>query len=518
MDSFIKKITVLVFLSLLTPPLIVPIMVSLAGLYTINELIFDIILTPQFWIFSGLVWVGVPVWINLRLRAIALNIQNSEYEKALVSYVSIQRIYFSIGIIYGLVAGLIVLVSGFSHKIVAIQCVQTVFYLGAANMPFYLKFIELFDEFYKNIPLASGGFTRLSVKLKWISVSSAISGIGVIAISAMVLVWRMLYDPAFNIDFESLIWRLCVLSTIFIIIQAMPNFFIGRSIEKSISRIRDFTVKMGKKDLTHKLMLENRDEIGDIAFQLNKTNAIFREIISEIHRNSDFLKDSGKDLKKIADNFLNASEEQAANAEELAVSVEQMSANMNVARENASYSEKISLDATKNMEEGKQSLERTMVNFEEIIDKVKIVEEIASHTNLLAINAFVEAANARQFGKGFAVIAREVRELAEKTRFSAIEIDQFAKICTEASFHLNEKLQDVSIQLSESSSKAIDIAAAANEQQTTGSQINDSVQRLNNSAQQLANSSHKISSASENMIGWSGKLNKTINMFTYEVN
>ncbi len=112
--------------------------------------------------------------------------------------------------------------------------------------------------------------------------------------------------------------------------------------------------------------------------------------------------------------------EQAASAEEASASMEQMTANIRQNSDNAVQTEKIAVKVAEDARTSGQAVTETARVMKAIVKKVAIIEEIARQTHMLSLNATIEAAKAQDYGKGFGVVASEVRALAERTQSAAV--------------------------------------------------------------------------------------------------
>ena len=158
------------------------------------------------------------------------------------------------------------------------------------------------------------------------------------------------------------------------------------------------------------------------------------------------------------------------------------------------------------MEEVAQASEESMNAVQDIFSKINVVVEIAEKTDLLAINAAVEAARAGDEGRGFAVVAAEVRKLAERSQRAANEIVKLAErgmIKTEESAN---KLKAIVPEIHETSRLVDEIATASREQEAGANQINSAIQQLSMVTQQNASSAEEMASSSEEMASQASEL------------
>ncbi|MEQ9403521.1 MAG: HAMP domain-containing methyl-accepting chemotaxis protein [Cyclobacteriaceae bacterium] len=499
MDRIIKQMTTLVFTSFITPIALVATTYVISGIVSINDMLYRILSSWEVYLCCSPVYIGGTWLINRNLKSIKRYVSLGDFGEIAKIYKNTINRYFIIGISYSLAATAVFYLTGYPDHVIILTTLVAFFYFGTVNMPFYIRFVELFDNLLEGIEIKKESMITIAIKLRVTAIASSISSVCIMGSCALILFWRMLNYPEWGLTYEYVIFRLSLIGGFIMTVQAMPNIMMGKTLSRGILKIRDFAISRSQKDLRKPIHIFNRDELGVAALQLNQMNRNFKEMISAIRENSEFLEKSGKNLNKIATQYFSFSNEQAANTAEVAATIEEISSNIALASDNASISEKISQHSATNMLESEQSLKSTLENFKKIFNKVQIVQDIASQTNLLAINAFIEAANAGKHGQGFKVVAKEVRSLAEHSNLSANEITELADLCMTNFSDLERNITEVAEQVQKNHEMASEIANTSREQQTSSEQISLSVQGLNRSLQELIISSEGLTKESENL-------------------
>jgi PAS domain S-box-containing protein len=183
---------------------------------------------------------------------------------------------------------------------------------------------------------------------------------------------------------------------------------------------------------------------------------------------------------------------QASAAQQASAAMEEMAGNIRQTAENASKTESIANNSLSQAETSAKSVRSAVDAMSEISTKIGIVQEIARQTDLLALNAAVEAARAGENGKGFAIVAAEVRRLAERSKIAAEEIVALSKTTAEASEEAGGQLKALVPEIQSTTYLVREISAAMREQQIGSEQINSAISELD----QVIQANAKVASES----------------------
>ncbi|RXJ96435.1 chemotaxis protein [Malaciobacter molluscorum] len=268
--------------------------------------------------------------------------------------------------------------------------------------------------------------------------------------------------------------------------------------------------KYQQNDFRVETTMKCTGEICDLMNGINDLGHTISEMLVENKRNGLTLNNSARILSANVDTLNNSSQESASSLEETAAALEQITGNI---RENVEHVKTMSLYANELNESSKKGNDlatKTSVSMDDIDNQVTaineaitVIDQIAFQTNILSLNAAVEAATAGEAGKGFAVVAQEVRNLASRSADAAKEIKELVEHAT-VKANEGKTIADDMINgyhsLNENINKTIalieDVTVASKEQQVGIEQINDAINELDQQTQQNASVAMKTKDVS----------------------
>ncbi|MCT7531402.1 methyl-accepting chemotaxis protein [Aliarcobacter cryaerophilus] len=277
-----------------------------------------------------------------------------------------------------------------------------------------------------------------------------------------------------------------------------------------INKVLSVLDSFSKLDFRVKIDNDN----GKVAAGINNLSNIINHMLVENKSNGLTLEESSKMLLFNVNKLNISSNEAAASLEETAAALEEITSNIRNNTESIAKMSQLSNGVTKAVNEGQAMANQTTTAMDEINTQVNLVNEaigvidnIAFQTNILSLNAAVEAATAGEAGKGFAVVAQEVRNLATRSAEAAKEIKAIVERATvkanegkEIATNMIEGYKNLNNNISSTMNLISDIENASKEQLLGIEQINDAVNQLDQQTQQnamVASQSHDIAQSTD---------------------
>lgn len=311
----------------------------------------------------------------------------------------------------------------------------------------------------------------------------------------------------------------------------------------------------GEGDLTTRLETDRNDEIGEVCILFNRFVEKIHDIVQQVARSTVQVSGAADHLRETAEQIATAAEEVACQSTTVATASEEMSATSTDISRNCTIAADVSNQATGTAQEGAEIVKRTLTGMQQIAERVTIasrsvgglgarsdqigaivgtIQDIADQTNLLALNAAIEAARAGEQGRGFAVVADEVRALAERTTKATREISEMIKaiqaetssaVATmesgvsvmeagmENSQQSGQSLEQILSAISEVTAQVHQIATAAEEQTATTGEISNNIHQITQVVHETARGAHETANSAAKLTTMAGELQSLVNRF-----
>ena len=278
------------------------------------------------------------------------------------------------------------------------------------------------------------------------------------------------------------------------------------------AQVREMADKIAQGQLNQKNKTDGKQAVGIFSAMLSMQKQL-TNVVTTITSSSKQISQASEEVKTTSQSLSQSTCEQAASIEQTSASIEQLSATVEQNHENAKSTEKIALYAAESATEGAEAVNKTVTAMEEIAKKITLIEDIAYQTNILSLNASIEAARAGSHGAGFSVVATEVRNLAARSQNAANDINQMADSSVIIAKKAGNLLSGMLPNIQKTADLVQEISASSDEQATGIKQISEAIDQLNSVTQQNAAAAEQLAATAEELNGESESLMEEISFF-----
>ena len=353
--------------------------------------------------------------------------------------------------------------------------------------------------------------------------------------------------------FNTMIVMLIVVFSMLIFLGVFFKLSIFKRIDHTVDSLRE--IARGDGDLTRRLDSSRPDELGKLAEEFNAFTGKIQALVCQVQAAGSKLADETGKMENTVQQTSQSVIHQQSEIEQVASAMEQMKASVDEVSNNTTVAKENVQHVTDQASSGRKTVSTTVSSINEMsmdIEKVahvigqlnqdsteigavmNVIQSIAEQTNLLALNAAIEAARAGEQGRGFAVVADEVRTLATRTQSStedirvmieriqlgsgdAVNVMQTSQVKVEKSVtevtSANESLNSITTAISEIETLSNQIAYSADEQSKVATSINNNIHAINISAVETVDTMQNLTENTGDLAALASNLDRLVSQF-----
>jgi methyl-accepting chemotaxis protein len=340
---------------------------------------------------------------------------------------------------------------------------------------------------------------------------------------------------------QGILYTTLVVIAIAILLGTLLVFWIIRSITSPLKELMNSTEKIASGDLTEEISIRSKDELGQLSASVNNMVHKLRNLIGAVINSSQNVAAASQQISATTEEIASGSNAQSQAAQNMQELFGELSSAINSVAESAGEAAELASKTTTIAHDGGQIVKKSVDSMNQVStqmkrleedstkigDIIEVIDDIAGQTNLLALNAAIEAARAGEQGRGFAVVADEVRKLAERSGEATKQITTIIKGMQEntnksvlavsegvnQSQESGKAFKEIIGMINETEQKVNEIAAASEEQAAQTGEVMHSIDKISSASQEAAAAAEQTAATSQSLAQLSESLNDSVSIF-----